>query len=184
MRPILVAVAAAALAVSACATATTYAPEGYGGQRGGYSEMRLQEDRWGVSFSGNSLTSRDTVEMYLLYRAAELTLQSGYDWFATDYRQTERDTRYYADPDPWFHGGYGRYWGPRWRFYRRNYWSPWGDPWGRNFDVREVSRYEARAEIVMGSGTPPADARYAFDAREIIANLGPRVIRPGAPSGY
>lgn len=179
MRPILAAVAAATLAISACATATTYAPEGYGGQRGGYDEMRLQEDRWAVSFSGNSLTSRDTVEMYLLYRAAELTLQSGYDWFSTEYRATDRDTRYYTDPDPWYRGGYGRYWDPAWRFYRRGYWSRW-DPWGPHMDVREVSRYEARAEIVMGRGPVPGGTRHAFDAREIIANLGPRVVRPGA----
>jgi len=179
IRPILAA-AVAALAVAACATPTVYAPEGYGGQRGGYAEQRLQADRFSVSFSGNSLTSRDTVEMYLLYRAAELTLENGYDWFETDYRQTDRDTRYYADPDPFYRGGYGRYWGPSWRFYSRNYWSPWGDPFGRDYDVREVSRYEARADIILGRGSPPSDARHAFDAREVVANLGPRVARPGA----
>lgn len=179
IRPILAA-AVSALALAACATPTVYAPEGYGGQRGGYAEQRLQSDRFAVSFSGNSLTSRDTVEMYLLYRSAELTLENGYDWFATDYRQTDTDTRYYADPDPFYHRGYAPYWGPRWRFYRGSLWSPWGDPWSRSYDVREVSRYEARAEIVMGRGRAPAEQGHAFDAREVVANLGPRVARPGA----
>lgn len=179
MKKMLIA-AASALALAACATPTTYAPEGYGGQRGGYAEQRLQEDRWSVAFSGNSLTSRDTVEMYLLYRAAELTVQSGYDWFITDFRATDADTRYYATPDPWFRGAYGPYWGPSWRFYRGGYWSRW-DPWYRDdFDVRQVTRYEARAEIVMGRGTPPVGDSHAFDAREVIVNLGPRVARPGA----
>lgn len=175
----LLAVAAGALALSACATPTVYAPEGFGGQRGGYAEQRLQADRFAVSFSGNSLTSRDTVEMYLLFRAAELTLENGYDWFVTDFRETDTERRYYASPDPWFRSGYGRHWGPSWRFYRRDYWSPW-DPWGPGMDGREVTRYEARAEIVMGRGSPPRDGRHTFDAREIIANLGPRVARPGA----
>lgn len=178
MRPVLIAATAAVFALSACATATTYAPEGYGGQRGGYSEMRLEEDRWRVHFSGNSVTSRDTVEMYLLYRAAELTLERGYDWFATVHRATDRDTRYVGSPDPWFHAGYGRYWGPSWRFYRGGYWSMWDPYWGRDFDVREVNRYEAMAEIVMGRGPKPGDDPMAFEAREVVTNLGPRVIRP------
>lgn len=180
MKKLLIAAAAAgALAVAACATPTVYAPAGYGGQRGGYAEQRIQPDRWSVSFSGNSLTSRETVEMYLLHRAAELTVESGYDWFITDYRATEADTRYYATPDPWFRRSYGPYWGPTWRFHRRGLWDPWG-PWGRDLDVREVNRYEARAEIVMGRGTPPQGTSHAFDARDVIANLGPRVARPGA----
>lgn len=177
MKKMLVA-AAGALALAACATPTVYAPEGYGGQRGGYAEQRLQADRWAVSFSGNSLTSRETVEMYLLYRAAELTVQSGYDWFITDYRATEADTRFYAHPDPWFRGHYGPYWGPSWRFYRRGYWSAW-DPWYRDVDVREVTRYEARAEIVMGRGATPSHS-HAFNASEVLSNLGPRIARPGA----
>ena len=187
IRPILAA-AVSALALAACATPTVYAPEGYGGQRGGFAEQRLQADRFAVTFSGNSLTSRDTVEMYLLYRAAELTLENGYDWFLTDYRATEVENRYYSSPDPWYGGGYGRYWGPSWRYYRRSAWSPWNDPWGDPFgrggwDVREVSRYEARAEIVLGRGQTPSDG-HAFNAREIIENLGPRVARPGAYAGY
>lgn len=177
MKP-LIAASVAALALAACATPTVYAPEGYGGQRGGYAEQRIQSDRWSVSFSGNSLTSRETVEMYLLYRAAELTVESGYDWFITDFRETEAERRYYAEPDPWFRDRYGPFWGPRWRFYRRS-WSPW-DPWGPDMDVREVSRYEARSEIVMGRGSPPQGESHAFNAREVITNLGPRIARPGA----
>lgn len=176
MKKLIIA-AAGALVLAACATPTAYAPQGYGGQSGGYAEQRLQADRWAVSFNGNSVTSRDTVEMYLLYRAAELTLQSGYDWFITDYRQSDADTRYYSMPDPWFRSAYGPYWGPSWRFYRPGGWSPW-DPWYRDSDIRQVTRFEARSEIVMGRGTPPAGESHAFNAREVIENLGPRVARP------
>jgi len=175
--------ATAALALSACATPTPYQPAGQG-RMGGYSEQRLQNDRYRVSFAGNSVTSRQDVEMGLLLRAAELTVENGFDWFATIDRVTDRDTRLQAvgapplgDP---FYGRYSPFWGPSWRYYNRGRWSPWGDPfWGRqDFDVRQVDRYEATAEIVMGKGAKPANDPNAFEAREVIANLGPRVNRP------
>jgi len=174
-------IGAAALALSACATATPYQPAQPGhSQAGGYSEYRVESDRWRVHFAGNSLTSRETVETYLLFRAAELTVQNGYDWFSVVNRQTERDTRYVGTPDPWYSSRFGPYWGPHWRYYRRGAWStwgPWGSPWGSDFDVREIDRYEADAEIVMGRGRKPADPS-AFDAREVMTNLGPRIVAP------
>jgi hypothetical protein len=169
-----VAAVAAALTLSACATPTGYMPVEPGG-RYGYAEQRLESDRWRVTFAGNSVTSREQVEMALLLRAADLTVQSGYDWFATVNRATDRDARYYATPDPFFRDRYGPYWGPSWRFYRRGYWSPFDHYWRRDVDIREVERFEAAAEIVMGRGPKPAGDPNAFDAREVIANVGPRV---------
>lgn len=178
LKPVLLA-ATAALALSACATATPYGPAGVD-SRYGYSEQRVDADRYRVSFSGNSVTSREQVEMALLLRAAEITRENGYDWFATVNRATDRDVRLQATPDPFYYDRYSPFWGPRWRYYRRGYWSPWGDPfWGsRDFDVREIDRYEASAEIVMGRGAKPAGDPNAFDAGEVIANIGPRVTRP------
>lgn len=169
--------AAAALALTACATATPYQPAGFGPDRSGYAEQRLETNRYRVSFAGNSVTARDTVEMYMLFRAAELTVQDGYDWFATVNRMTDRDSRYIGTPDPFFSSRYGPYWSPYWRFHRRGVWSPWDPYWGRDFDVREVRRYEASAEIVMGRGPKPANEPNVFDAREVLQNLGPRVSR-------
>ena len=100
-RPAILA-AAAALALSACATATPYQPAGFQGQRGGYAEQRLESNRYRVSFAGNSVTTREQVEMGLLLRSAELTVQDGYDWFSTVNRATDRDVRYNATPDPFF----------------------------------------------------------------------------------
>ena len=168
--------AAALLALGACATSTPYQPAV--GTRYGYDQERIDSNRYRVTFAGNSVTSREQVESYLLSRAAELTVQDGYDWFATPLRATDADTRYVGSPDPWSR------WGPSWRYYRRGYWSPWS-PWGRwhdpfynDFDVREITRFEASAEIVMGRGAKPAGDPQAFDAREVLSNLGPRVARP------
>jgi hypothetical protein len=45
-------------------------------------------------------------------------------------------------------------------------------------DVRTVERYEASAEIVMGRGPKPADNARAFDARDVLARLGPSIVLP------
>lgn len=174
--------------LGACATATPYQPNIPGQQvKGGFSEVRLEADRYRVTFSGNSLTSRETVEGYLLYRAAELTVNQGYDWFTVVERQTDRDARTYVEPDPFYRPWYGpRYgfWRPSWRYYGAGYgWRSWdpfyGDPfWADRMDVRTVERFEATAEIVMHKGAKPEGDAHAFDARAVMANIGPRVLRP------
>jgi hypothetical protein len=182
------AVLALAAGLSACATATPYQPNLPGQQSsGGYSEVRLEPNRFRVNFAGNSLTSRETVEGYLLFRAAELTVQNGFDWFSIVDRHTERDARTYVEPDPFYRPWYGPsygFWRPSWRYHGRGYgwrtWDPfWGDPfWADRVDVRTVTRFEAAAEIVMGRGAKPADDTRAFEARAVIENLRPRIQYP------
>jgi len=196
-RLLVVAATTATLALAACATATPYQPLVAGSsQSGGFSERPIEQNRWQVTFSGNSLTDRRTVETYLLYRAAELTTSQGYDWFSIVDRNTDRDTRVYADPfgyDPFYFNRFGGYWGADWHIFglRRfgggwGPYAPWGY-WGAGFgpgwgpsalDYREVTRYEASAEIVMGRGPKPADDRRAFDARDVQTRLGPSIVRP------
>ena len=57
----LLALAAGAIALVSCATATPYGPSD---GRYGYSEQRIEDDRYRVTFSGNSSTSRETVERF------------------------------------------------------------------------------------------------------------------------
>jgi hypothetical protein len=177
--------------LASCATPTPYQPNIPGqATSGGYSEMRIEPNRWRVNFAGNSLTSRETVEGYLLYRSAELTVQEGNDWFAIVDRQTSRDAHTYVEPDPlyrpWYGPSYG-YWRPSWRYYGGHFgwrsWDPfWGDPfWADRVDVRTVEKFEASAEIVMGKGAKPATDTHAFDARAVIDNLRPRIQYPAPP---
>jgi hypothetical protein len=181
--------ALAAASLAACTTVTPYQPD-VPGQRtsGGYSEERLAEGRYRVTFSGNSLTSRDRVEGYLLYRAAELTVRDGYDSFLIIDRLTEHDVRTYVEPDPfyrpWYGGSYG-YWRPHWRYWQGNGWIVWHPEWGYPFwadrvDLRTVERFEAHAEIVMRRGPVPAGEERAFDARQVMRDLGPTIERPRA----
>ena len=175
IKPVLLA-ATAALALSACATATPYGPASPD-SRYGYSQQRIEGDRFRVNFAGNSVTSRDQVEMSLLLRAAEVTVENGGDWFTTVNRATDRDTRLAGTTDPFYYDRYSPFWGPSWRYSRRGLWSPWRDPFGPDFDVRQIDRYEATSEIVIGRGPKPANDPNAFNAREVIDNLGPRVAR-------
>jgi len=176
--------------LAACETATPYQPlSPKNAQSGGFTQTKIEPGRWRVTFQGNSLTSRGTVENYLLYSAAELTLSQGFDWFETADRSTDKQTDTYALPGPY---GYG--WRPYWRFYGGRhgwatwdpYWGgPWGPGWGGRFggppwgpDVETVERYEASAEIVMGHGPKPANDRRAMDAHEVTANLASHIVRP------
>ena len=182
------AVVALAAVLAGCATPTPYQPN-IPGQKtsGGYSEVRIEPNRWRVTFAGNSLTARETVEGYLLFRAAELTVQQGYDWFSIVDRSTQRSGYTYLEPDPlyrpWYGSGYG-FWRPSWRYYGHGFgWRTWdpffGDPfWADRIDVRTVEKFEATAEIVTGRGAKPADDPRAFDARQVIANLQPRIQYP------
>lgn len=185
-----IAALAVAAGLSACATATPYQPNIPGQQvSGGFSETQLEPDRFRVNFAGNSLTSRETVEGYLLFRAAELTVAEGYDYFVIVGRDTDRKTRTYVEPDPFYRpywGGFGfGYWRPHWRYHGVRYggwrsWDPWyGDPfWGDRIDVRTIDKYEASAEIQMRRGAKPEGDPRAFDARAVMDSLRPRLQLP------
>ena len=191
-KAMVAALAASTLMVAGCATETTYRPAtGQGFNRQGYSDRQIEPGRFLVSFAGNSVTSRDTVERYLFFRAAELTLQNGYDYFVMADRDTNLQSRTYSTPGiggGWGYGGFGGYWGPSWRYYGRGFgwrtWDPWfgggfgGGPWGNDFDIRTIDRYEATAEIVMRKGPIPRDNIRAFDARKVVDSIGPSVVLP------
>jgi len=155
--------AAVALVLSACASATPYAPTD---GRFGYSEQQIEQDRYRVTFRGNLSTPRESVENYLLYRAAELTVQQGYDYFLMTEQDTEADITYRSRPI--FHAGYAH--GSRGFPY-----YAYGFSWVHDDTTMEQRRYEAIAYIVMRQGEKPADDPVAYDAREVMENLGPLV---------
>ena len=167
------AVAVLAGVLAACVSPTPYQPAPPRGF--GYTEERLDANRYRVTFRGNSLTPRETVEDYLLYRAAELTLQNGFDHFIMVGRDTEAKTRYRYWIDHyggrgWFdHGfpGWGR--------------GPWNDPFHDPFgpaDVQPITTYTATAEVILLKGPRQDGDVRAFDAREVLVQVGPRVVRP------
>lgn len=152
-----------ALALSGCATPTPY--QAGNDQVDGYRDQKLQEQRFRVSFNGNSLTPRETVEIYLLYRAAELTLAQNMDYFIVQQQDTDSKSEY-TESGPSIGAGFGR---------RRSMYSLGVGA----STISESNRYEAIAFITLKSGKAPSDNEDAYDAREIIKNLEPRIRRPG-----
>ncbi len=161
---------AGALALGACEGGPTpYQSQASDGR--GYSETRIENNRYRISFKGNSLTGRETVENYMLYRAAELTLQNGYDHFTIASRDTDRDSRTRE---------YGGYMGTRLSymyFVPRYGWVGAWEPYWTPSRYSTVTRYEAFAEIIMGRGEKPSDPN-AFNAREVSQNLSSSIQRP------
>jgi hypothetical protein len=168
-------VLALSLGLAACETATPYQPLAAGNAvSGGFTDQKLDDTHYRVVFQGNSATSREQVENYLLYRAAELTVNQGFDWFEMVDRRTNNQGYAYVVPQ----GPY--YWSPYWRFWGQwgwNDWDPyWGGPWG--YDVQTVDRYQAIAEIGLGHGHKSTDNARALDARSVMQNLGPQIVKP------
>lgn len=158
------------LGLAACATPTPYQPAADGF---GYSDQRIESNRYRIVFSGNSLTSRQAVDDYMLYRAAELTLEKGYDYFEVADRQTDKSTRYLATytspPFPYY--GY---------YYRGRFYPDPFPPVIETGSYRPVESYTTSANIVLHRGRKPADKLDAYDAQDVISRLGP-VIRYPAP---
>ena len=71
--------------------ATPYRPNGFAG---GYSSVRIQNDIFRVVFNGNGFIHQSAVQHGALVRAAEITVQSGRNYFRvingnTDIRKTD-----------------------------------------------------------------------------------------------
>ncbi len=170
MFRIITVAAMAALSLAACATSTPYGPA-TGNNPYGFSDQRIEENRYRIVFRGNSSTTREAVETFLLYRAAELTVEGGFDYFVVMEQDTEANKRYSASPNPAFYGryyyGYGSY---CCAFPYYAYGWGWGSPFD-DYSMREYTRYTAIAFITMHKGTKPADDPQAFDARSVMDNL-------------
>ena len=159
----LLALSGAALIVAACTTPTPYQPATNGH---GYAEQSIEEDRYRVTFSGNSRTPRETVENFLLYRAAEVTLERGFDHFVVADQDIERTTTYHSTVT-----GFGGIRGFR-NFHHGHVHSVGG--FG-SATIRPRDRYTAFANIVMRAGEKPTDAPDAYDARAVLERLAPTV---------
>lgn len=194
-----IAIGMGAAFLAACATATPYQPASEPGAFDGFSQQMIESDRARITFAGNSLTKRDTVENYMLYRAAETAVERGFDWFELQERDVETKTRVRVTPglssayDPYF--GYSFFrprfgWSNGYRYSRfsgfrqrrgfgfRGFYDPFYDPFFDDIDVREITKYRANAEVRFGNGPKPAERSNAFDARSVIENLGPSIKLP------
>lgn len=141
-------IAATAALASACASQGPVYESRADGGRYGYAETLIEPNRVQVSYNGDTLTPRETVETYLLYRAAETTLDRGFDYFVVVSHDVEENS-YYENM------------GVRPRLA------------GATF--REISRHNATADIVMFMGDKPPHVANAYDARAVQQTLSERI---------
>lgn len=197
--------------LAACVAPTPYMPADPATGTG-FSEIRIEDNRFEVRFIGNSATPPEVVQRYMLFRAAELTLSTGNDWFRIVRRggpelsaapaegtavRAGRRGRVGARGGRARHGyrarqGYRGGRGYRGRYRYRHRYRPFGPRFGFGFVVGaplvyygpawayepRVFAYDARAEIQLFPGEKPADDANAYDASDVVARLGPTIVRP------
>ncbi len=146
----------AALSLAACTTPTLYGPAA-GPQTSGFTEYRIQDNRYRVTFQGGSGAPRAQVEDYALLRAAELAIRDGYDWF----RVIDRSGGMIGSRGPQLSIGGGSM-----DFGRR---SSVGVGIGTSVDLSGGPRLAVTLEVMMGKGARPEEG---YDARSIIRSIG------------
>ncbi|MDP1778564.1 MAG: hypothetical protein Q8K90_08140 [Brevundimonas sp.] len=158
--------AAAGLALSACASLAPYGAQmGPGGQ--GYAEQRIESNRYRVTYTGVGAPG-PVAEMALL-RAAELTTAQGYDWFEVTQSWTDGrpDSAWGLRPGVSIGAGSSSY-GGRYGSYRSS-----GVGVGVGLNISGPSPTSTALEVVMGDGPRP-DRPNAYDARGVQDSLRPR----------
>jgi hypothetical protein len=153
---------------------TPYVPR-LQGQATGYTDRALAQNRYRVTFTGNSATPREIVESYLLLRAAEVTRAAGSGNFIFDTRNTHANTTMQTVPSPQLDDPF---WGRR----RFGTWGSWGFPYDPMVDVVVRTNYEAYAEIVLLTPEQAAREPRSLNAQDVIARIGPEAApKPANP---
>ena len=155
----ILAVAASAVALTACASLAPYGAQvGPSGQ--GYSEQRIENDRYRVTYRG--VGDPGPVADLALLRAADLTLQDGYDWFEVTQRYIDGrpDSAGGFQPTVSIGGGSSRYRG------RYGGYSSSGVGVGVGLNFSGPSPTSTVLEVRLGRGQKP-ERSEAYDAREV-----------------
>jgi hypothetical protein len=151
------------LALAACTRPTPYqAASRSGGE--GFTTQQIESNRYRVAFQGNAVTPLQLVDDYLLYRAAETTVENGYDYFVLISQNHERM--------PASSGGFSL--GLGGASFGRGGGGGGGIAIGSGGDD---SDYQSAAEVAAYKGAKPADVPNAYDAHEILSRLGPTIVK-------
>ena len=156
-------IAVSALALSACASLAPYGPQqSAGGQ--GFNEQRIESNRFRVTYNGVGAVG--PVADRALFRAAQLTVDQGYDWFEVTQRWIDGrpDSAGGVRPSVSIGAGGGRYGG----------YSASGVGVGLGFDLSGPQPTSTTLEIVLGRGQRP-NRPDVYDARGVQDAIRPRL---------
>ena len=157
MRPAHLLILAVAGITTACASTETPYQAASGAGKDGFTEYQVENNRLHIGFAGNSSTELATIKRYVLYRASEVTLERGYDYFIIVGRELEAEREYRS-------AGFTR-------------------PRLGGVEFQEVAEYTGVADIAMYKGAKPEFLPNAFDARDVQAHLAADIIRPQPRGG-
>ena len=146
------------LSLAACATPTAFAPAARPNGVG-FSDMRIEQDRYRVTFQGGGGAPAAQVEDYALLRSAIITLDAGYDWFRVVGRRELA-----AGSGSTMSVGGGSGYGGR---------SSVGVGVGAAFDLGGGPRLSTTLEIKLGRGPTPREPDV-YDARDVRRTIGGR----------
>ncbi len=157
------------LGLTACASSPT--PYQAATDDLGYRDQQIEADRYRVSFAGSSATPLNRVQDYALYRAAELTVANGFDYFKVASRST--DSRGGAVGGPSIGLGVG---------------GGSGGSGGVGIGLSSIlgggggysQGYTVSMDIVMFHGEKPAADQTAYDAHQVLQRLAPTIQAPPA----
>jgi hypothetical protein len=169
----------------ASVSAQDQAPEVPPAKPGVFTLQKKDATRYHLVVKGQQFVSRDAIEKYLLYRAAELTLDQHYSWFALIETRAKGDTVPPSKPDPEGLRFSFRmaYWRPVWRYKLagavawRN-WSPFSRAAFPLTDPKTVTDFEVSADIVLHKGIMNDADPLAYEAGAVSDLLVNQVSPP------
>ena len=141
----------------------------YGGfMSGGYSNRRINGNTYAVSFSANRYTDPRIIRSYLLYRAAELTMQNGFQYFVVsssnfnceDISFVMKTINGSSATPPRLYNTYPT------QYQLKSYEYSSVPSWFTN------KKSNVSAVIVMFQHQPPSGLGYTYNANQVIARLG------------
>jgi len=158
----------AAWLLTACAT--KYQPAGFSG---GFSHVQVDSNTYRVSFRGNGYTSRDRVETYLMYRCAELTAETGHDYFVIVGGGTDARQGLITTPGTYTSTTTGS----AMAFANTAYGSATTTGTYTPGQTFVITKHTGTAVIKVFNGPKPSDNPTAFVAREVLQYLDSSVGR-------
>jgi len=137
----------------------------------GVFTVKLSGPNTRLTVTGHAFTNRSDIEKYLAYRAAELTIERGADWFTLVEDRGRGETAVPVparDPEGPRFSFRMKYFRPVWRYKASasTEWTRWSPFAGEAFP-RTVTDFEVSVDIVVRKGPMDDADPLAFEARAL-----------------
>ncbi len=155
------------LFLASCATKYVPMSDSIFSDHTGYAETPIDSSTYEVTFTGNQQTSAEVVGRYAIYRAAEITVDKGFDYFIVIDRDNSSATVVTTGPPMTSTG------------------APQTDLVAHTTTttttttqtVQVGTMHTSTKTIRMFKGQRPADNAQAYDAKSMVAMMAPSINR-------